>query len=123
VLHALDREQPFGKRLHAGGRAAHRQHLHAGVVLEVDVHGGDDELAMVVLDAGEQRLEVALVVVVDQGHRASDLPRARLGQVFHQPLPHQRSDGVRAVAVALGVRERVEPADEIGLHRDAEPLQ
>ena len=62
-------------------------------MVEVAVQRGDDRAAVVVLEVGEQILQVVAVVVVHQRDAAGDLTVAKLLAVFDQMGADHVGDG------------------------------
>ena len=121
MLDAFGGDELVGNGFDGGGLAADQQHLHAVVVVEMRVDGGDDDALVIVLDIGQQRLKVALVVVVEQRDRAGDLLVSALLLVLDKLGTDHVGDGERTVGVALLARHRVEVAEKLFVQRNTEP--
>lgn len=83
-------------------------------MVQVDVHRGDDELAVVMLDVRELFLDVVRMMVIHEGDRARDLRVAPRLSMLHQLVANHVGDGQRAVGVALLFRHGVELLSQIG---------
>ena len=117
VLDALGGDELIREAAHGVGAAAHGQDFHAGVVVEMHVQRRDDQFAVVVLDFRQQVLDVPLMVVVDQRHRAGDLVVADLAEMVDQAGAHQVRHGLRAVGIALGLHHVVQLPCQAGMER------
>ena len=53
VLHAFEADEQVGEVLDAGGLAVDDEHFKAGVVIEMRVAGGDNQVVVLVLQLGE----------------------------------------------------------------------
>ena len=91
-------------------------------MVQVDVHGGDHHLVMVVLDVGQRRLHLLLVVVVNQGDGPGDLLGAAFLAVFHQLGADHVGDCQRTVVVPLLPHHRVHLVHQGRGQRDADPI-
>ena len=83
------------------GAAPHRKNLHAVMMVKVDVHGGNNHIIMVMLDIGQKPLDIALVVVVNEGDGAGDFLVAEVLAVLDEAGADHVGHGQGAVVVAL----------------------
>ena len=70
MFHPFRADQLIGQPLNLSGSVAHHNHLKAVMGVEMDVQCGNDCIMMRVLVLGELVLEVASMVIVDQGDGA-----------------------------------------------------
>ena len=99
--------------------APKHDHLHAVVVVEVHVQGGDDVFAEVVLHLREALGELAHVVVVDEGEGGHG-GAVGLEVGLDERAAHEVAQGLGARGVAPARDERVEAVQQVVVHRDAE---
>lgn len=70
--HPSDRQQPVGKFSYQRCLSANRQYFQATMMIEMDMHRGDDQFLMVVLNIGQDGLQIAFVMIIDQGDGPGD---------------------------------------------------
>ena len=92
VAHAALRHEALAERPDGLDAALEDHRLDAVVVVEVRVHGRDDQVVVVVLQRGEPFGEVALVVVVDVGEVGDAQARGLRGDAPRLQLFAGRSE-------------------------------
>ena len=102
------------------GAAPHNEDLKAVVVVHVNMEGRNDLVAVVVLDMGQHFLQVVMVVVVDKGDRANNLPGALFGVMFHEAVAYEFGDCLGAIRLAPGFRHGIELSEQPSRHGGAE---
>jgi len=120
VLHAFEAYENVGEVLDAGGIAMHDQHFKAGIVVEMRVTRGDQEVVVLVLYLGQLLGDSGGVVVEDEGHGADDGRVGRGGLLAHQPVADQVPECFRPVRVSALLNGAVEPLEEIGIEGNAD---
>ena len=90
----LGGDEVIGQAMDGICRAAYGKDFHAVMVVEVDVQGGDDEVAVIVLDLGKQALDLALVVIEDQRDGAGDFMVSGMAEVIDQIDAHHLRHGL-----------------------------
>jgi hypothetical protein len=70
VFDAFGANQGVGNLLNVPGLAFHNKHLQTIIVVEVNVHGGENVLMMIVLHVGQLFVEHAHMVVIDEIDRS-----------------------------------------------------
>ena len=122
VFNALGGDQFVGDLLDGFGLAAHDEDFQAIMVVEMDVEGRDDYLMVVMLDVGESRLDVLLVMVVKERNGAGNFAGTVLLLVLDEGVAHLIGDSLRAILVSLLVHHAVKLAQKRRRHRHGEPL-
>ncbi|SPE19865.1 hypothetical protein SBA5_250095 [Candidatus Sulfotelmatomonas gaucii] len=72
MLHAFEADEDVGEVLHAARLAVNDQHFKTGIVVEVRVARGNDEVVMRMLRFSEPLGDAVRVVVEDEGNGADD---------------------------------------------------
>jgi hypothetical protein len=99
VTDALEADQAVGNLLNVGAAAVQDNDLHAVVMVQVDMEGGDDLLVVLVLEVVESVGQLADVVVVNQGQSADHLGLGRGDVLANQAIADQVAEGFRPVGV------------------------
>ena len=123
VLDAFEADEAFGEALDVGGGAVDDQHFEAGVVIEVGVAGGDDQVVVLVLEAGELVGDAVGVVVVDEGDSADDGGVGGGGAFGDEAVANEIAEGFRAVGVAALLDEAIELVQKVGVDGYANPAE
>src|SRR5580658_5086172 len=123
VLHAFEADEPIGKLFYRGRLAVDNQRLETGVVVQVRVAGGDDQVMTGVLKLGQLFRNSTSVMVVNQGDSADDGRIGCGGLLGHQPVADQIPECFRAVGVASMADGPVEPLEEVRVQRNADSAQ
>jgi hypothetical protein len=114
----------FGREvLEVGGRTAQADHLHAQVVVEVDVHGGDHPVRVGVLEVEHLIGQPRPVVVVNQGQAGGHVRGVRRPRGGGQLLPEQLADRLAPRGQLPVFDELVERVEQVLLQRHGEPHQ
>jgi len=114
VHYPFRRDQGVGEAANPAGFAAHQQNLQTMVVVQVNMHRGQNDLAAVlVLQSREQTLQMRLVMIVDKGDRPDDLLAWLFPMVLHELGAQHVGDGVRPVRVALASHGVIKPGSEV----------
>jgi hypothetical protein len=101
--------------------AAQKQGFQAVIVVEVDVHAGDDQVMRVVLQIGEAFGQAAFVMVVDVGQIGDAVWRVFMFQpVCFEFSPQHVAHGFRAVGIAAIAEQGVEFQRERFIEGDGE---
>lgn len=111
MTHALGADEAVAKALHVSRFSAQEDDFEAVFAVEVCVEGGDDQIVVLVLDAGELIREQAGVVVVDEGHGGDDGGVARGDGGVDEAVADKVAKGLGAVLVALVGDEAVESVE------------
>ncbi len=88
VLDAFRADQAVGHGAHVFAFPLHDEHLNTVVVIQVDMHRGEDQLMKVVLNGGELLCEVVCMVIIDNRNRA-DRCFLFVPIVFNEMVPDQ----------------------------------
>lgn len=110
MLHSLGGDELIGHLLDRRRAAAGHEHFKTIIVIEVDVHGGDNQARMIVLQIGQQFLHVPFVVIVDQRDRTGDSPAPPLLPMLDEMGANHVRDGEGAVLITLFFRHLIELA-------------
>lgn len=120
MFDAFSGDQLVGEFFDFGALAADGEDFETVVVVEVAVERGDDDVAVFVLEVGEEVLEVVPVVVVHEGDAAGNVGVGLLLPMFDEVGADHVGDGQRAVVVAFFGGHGVEFAGEGGRQGNAE---
>lgn len=120
MFDAFGGEQSIGHLTNAVGSPAHGEDFETVVVIEVDMQRGDDQVAVVMLDVGEQVQQMRFVMVVDQCDGAGDFVVAKLLLMFDELSAYHVGHGLRPIFVAFGAHQLIEITREFLVERDAE---
>lgn len=122
VFNALHRPKSVGKRLCLFSAPLNRNDLETIMMVEVDVLGRYDALAVVVLNIHELRYEFALVVVIDNRNCPGDLfPFVPF--FLNKFLANQITKRLRAVRVIFLFDQSIELLEQILIKRHAKSYQ
>jgi hypothetical protein len=113
VLHAFQANQPVSELGDGGGLAVHDEDFEAGVVVEVGVACGDDELVAGVLQLGEFFADSPGVVVVDNGDGAHHGGCVVGGPLGYQAVSDEIAEGLGSVGIAQPRDEIIEAFEEV----------
>ena len=108
MFYAAHGRQPVGQAAQVGGRPAHRDGFQAVVVGQVDVHDGNNQAFGRVLAGRQFGLQIAGVVVIDQGDDAGDRLAAAVRVMLRDGLAHQIGQQRGAAGRALGADQPVQ---------------
>ena len=97
--------------------------LETGIVIEVGVTGGDDQVVVLVLEAGELVGDAVGAVVVDEGDGADDGGVGGGGTLGDEAVANEVAEGLRAVGVAAAGDGAVELLEEGGIECDADAAE
>ena len=120
VLDTFEADEAVGELLDLGGFAVDDEDFEAGVVVEMGVAGGDDEVVEGVLEVGELLADAVGVMVIDEGDGADDGGVGGGGLVADEAVADEIAEGLRAVGVAAFLDGAVELVEEIGVDGDAD---
>jgi len=120
VFDAPGGDELLGKLLHAFAGAFERQGFQAVVVIQVHVHGAQDEVVILMLDLDEALGQIRGMVVVDQGEHAGHFLVGLLPFLLHEHAPDKIADGLGTGLVAFFLAQRVEFFQQLGVERNAE---
>jgi len=123
VLDAFEADEAVGEALDAGRGAVDDQDLEAGVVIEVGVAGRDDQVVVLMLEAGELISDAVGIVVVDEGDGANDGGVGGGGAFGDEAVANEIAEGFRAVGVAAAGDGAVELCEEGGIESDADAAE
>ena len=113
-------DEAVGHLTDVAALAFYQDHLHAHVVVKVDVQGGNDGLAHIVLDGIEFVGKFPHVVIVDEGYRTDGLFIGfPLG--FDEEIPDEIPQGLGPVTVPLILDEPVETLKQTVRYGNTEP--
>ena len=118
VFDAFDGAEGVGEVADGAGGASEDDDFEAVVVVEVDVEGGDDEVAVFVLDVVDLVAELAGVVVVDHGEGGGDVLGGVAPFLGDEGFADEVAQGLGAVGVAFAFVALVEGGEEFGGHGD-----
>lgn len=120
VFDAFGGQQGIGHLPDAVGASPHREHFEAVVMVEMHVQCRNDQVAMIMLNVGEQFQQVWLVVVVDQCDGTRNFAAAELLLILDELGAHHVGDRLGTVFVSFGADQLIEVAGEFLVERDAE---
>ncbi len=143
TLRALLRRFPAQKRIHghtAVGDAAHRQQtirqlsqqpgvpahgedFKTPMVIEMNMHRSDDQTLMIVLNVGQECLQVTLVMIINQGDGRGDLAVCLCAVSIGQVRAYELRQGVRPVGKAVCGNQIIDFGDQFCGHAHAEASQ
>ena len=108
MLNPFGSDQTIGDLFDLLRPSAQEQYLQAKMRRQMDVHGRNNCIHMVVLIFRELFFQLSLVVIVDQREGSDSLGILLLQFVFDEEISNHVTDGFRAVLITLGVRQGVE---------------
>ena len=120
VLDAFETDENVGEMLHSGGLAVDDQYFKAGIMVEMRVARGDDQIVVLVLHLGQLFRDSRGVMVEDERHGADHRCVGRRGLLPDQPVADQVAKGFGAVRVSALLNGVVEPLEEIGIEGNAD---
>ena len=123
VLDTLESNQQVCKVFHTRGFAMNDQYFKTGIVVEMRVSGGDNEVVVRVLRFSELFGDAGGMVVIDQRNGANDGGIGRGGLLADQPVANQIAKGFGAVRIAALRNGAVKPVQEIGVEGNADSAQ
>src|SRR5262245_28150647 len=123
VAHAALGDHVLGEVLHRAGLALEHGHLHAAVVVEVDVERGQRQLVVVVERLGQAfgQLAGGVIVDVDHGRHAVALGVERFRRLADAGAG-EVADGLGAILVAPGRDDAIELGHELVVDGDGHAL-
>src|SRR5262245_5495497 len=123
VAHAALGDHVLGEVLHRAGLALEHGHLHAAVVVEVDVERGQRQLVVIVERLGQPfgQLAGGVIVDVDDGGHAVALGVEGLRRLADAGAG-EVADGLGAVLVAAGRDDAIELGHELVVDGDGHAL-
>jgi len=113
VMHAFKPYESVSELGDSGGLAVHDEDFQAGVVVEVGVAGGDDELVAGVLQLGEFVADSPGVVVVDKGDGAHHGGGVVGGPIRYQAVSDEIAESFGSVGIAQPRDQIIEAFEEI----------
>ncbi len=119
MFHALGGDESVGEQADAMRFAAHHQNFEAIIMVEMNVERRNDQLGVVVLHIGEQRLQTRLMMVEKQGDGARDLP-AHLLAMLDQLGTDDVGQALRTIRTAFFNHHHIQIARHIRGQRNTE---
>ena len=119
VLHALQANQAAREFLHAFELALHHDDFQTHIVIEMRMHGRDNEFVILMLQCGQLVSQQAEVMVVNQGYGSHHEAVARFQRGLIQTIANKIAESFGAVIVTFVAEEVVKPFQEIRVKRDS----
>ena len=120
VLHAFEADENVGEVLDAGRLAMDDEHFKAGIVVEMRVTRGDNQVVVLVLRFSELLGDAVGMVVEDEGDGADDGRVGRGSLLPHQPVADQVAKGFGTVRVSALLDGAVESLQQIRIEGNAD---
>ena len=120
VLHPFETDEKVGEVFDARGLAVDDQHFKTGIVIEMRMRGGNNQVVVFVLRFSELLGNPMGMMVVDERDGADDGRVGRGGALADQPVANQVAKGFGTVRVSALLNGTVEPIEEIGIEGNAD---
>src|SRR5699024_638838 len=115
MLDSLDADQAVCECAHLPPRPFDGNHFQAMVMVQMQMHGGQDQLVMIVLDCGQLLGQGAYMMIEHQRDRAHDF-RLVIPAIADQLVADQIADRFRAGLVATPGAQLVELPEQTLVH-------
>ncbi len=123
VLHAFDADQAIGQFLYLSELALHDYHLQAHVVVEMGMHGRDNDFVILMLQLHEFVREKPGMMIVNKSYGADHEGLRRLQTGSVQAVANEVAESLGAIAVTLGNDVAVKPFQQIRIEGNADPAK
>jgi hypothetical protein len=120
VLDAFEPDETAGELLDARGFSVDDEDLEAGIVIEMGMAGGNDEIVAGVLKFGEFFGDAVGVVVVDEGDGADHGGVGGLGPLGDEAVANEITERLGAVRIAEAGDKVIKALEEVGIEGNSD---
>jgi|SRR5947207_12287894 hypothetical protein len=118
MLDALRADQEIRQLTHGFGFTFDHDYFQAGVVIQMSVGCGDDQILIIMLKIYQSIRQEAGMMIVNQSDGPHYGSTRRFYGSHYKPVPNQIAESLGTICVALLCYELVEAPQEIGVDRD-----
>lgn len=119
VLHAFEAYEPSSEHFDLRGLAADDKNFKAGVMIEMSMAGGDNEIVLSVLQLNQFFGDAVSVVIVDQRDGADDGAIGRCSSLGDEAVTDKVAKCLGAIGVTASRDGAVKALEKIGVERNA----
>ena len=123
MFYTFGAEQSIRDFFHDARLAFDHQHLQTVVMVEVDMHGGEDVVKIGMLEIGKFFVQHTYVVVVEQRYSPNYITVRALPRFFDQFIANQIAKCLGTVGVTPGSDQVVKLFQKVGIDGYANPAK
>ncbi len=123
VLHTLEANETAREPFDLSGFTADDEDFKAGIVVEMRVAGGDDEIVLSMLQLGELFSNAAGMVIVDEGDGADNGSVGRRGAFSNEAVANEIAKGLRAIGITALCDGAIEAPQKVGVECNADSAE